>query len=90
MPVSVKTRIGVTRANPEEWIAFLLSQGLSALTIHGRTVSQQSNGEADWSSVALAVRLRDQAGLPRVSSETETCAPRRFSTRDWRKRGRTG
>ncbi len=64
MPVSVKTRIGVTRANPEEWIAFLLSQGLSALTIHGRTVSQQSNGEADWSSVSLAVRLRDQAGAP--------------------------
>ncbi|MGA2763035.1 MAG: tRNA-dihydrouridine synthase [Spirochaetia bacterium] len=64
LPLSVKTRIGVTRPRAEEWLGFLLSQGLSALTIHGRTVAQQSEGEADWSAVALAVRLRDAAGLP--------------------------
>jgi tRNA-dihydrouridine synthase len=64
LPVSVKTRIGVARPNAEEWLGFLLAQGISALTIHGRTVTQQSEGEADWDTVALAVRLRDQAGLP--------------------------
>jgi len=64
LPVSVKTRIGVTRPNPEQWLGFLLSQGLSALTVHGRTVSQQSEGEADWSAIALAVRLRDSQGAP--------------------------
>jgi tRNA-dihydrouridine synthase len=64
LPVSVKTRIGVTRSNAEQWLGFLLAQGISALTIHGRTVAQQSEGEADWDTVTLAVRLRDQAGLP--------------------------
>jgi tRNA-dihydrouridine synthase len=64
LPVSVKTRIGVSSPRAEEWLGFLLAQGLAALTVHGRTVAQQSDGEADWSAVALAVRLRDAAGLP--------------------------
>jgi len=63
LPVSVKTRIGISASRAEEWLGFLLAQGLAALTVHGRTVSQQSDGEADWSTVALAVRLRDEAGL---------------------------
>jgi tRNA-dihydrouridine synthase len=63
LPVSVKTRIGVTEPRAEQWIGHLLGQGLDALTVHGRTVSQQSDGEADWTAVSLAVRIRDQAGL---------------------------
>jgi tRNA-dihydrouridine synthase len=63
LPVSVKTRIGVSMAKAEEWLGFLLAQGISALTVHGRTVAQQSEGEADWNTVTLAVRMRDQAGL---------------------------
>jgi tRNA-dihydrouridine synthase len=63
LPVSVKTRIGISSPTSEEWIGFLLAQGICALTIHGRTVAQQSKGEADWSAVSLAVRMRDQAGL---------------------------
>ncbi len=66
LPVSVKTRIGVSAARAEDWLGFLLAQGLSALTVHGRTVSQQSDGQADWGAVALAVRLRDAAGLPTI------------------------
>ncbi|MFI5367960.1 MAG: tRNA dihydrouridine synthase [Spirochaetia bacterium] len=64
LPVSVKTRIGIVRSKAEEWLGFLLAQGISALTVHGRTVAQQSDGEADWSTVALAVSLRDHAGVP--------------------------
>ena len=64
LPVSVKTRIGVSVPRAEEWLGFLLAQGLAALTVHGRTVSQQSDGEANWSAVGLAVRLRNEAGLP--------------------------
>ena len=64
LPVSVKTRIGIVRSKAEEWLGFLLAQGISALTVHGRTVAQQSDGEADWSTVTLAVHLRNQAGLP--------------------------
>jgi tRNA-dihydrouridine synthase len=60
LPVSVKTRIGVTESRAEEWLGFLLAQGIAALTVHGRTVVQQSEGFADWDAVALAVRLRDE------------------------------
>jgi len=60
LPVSVKTRIGISASRAEEWLGFLLAQGISALTVHGRTVAQQSEGVADWGSVALAVRTRDQ------------------------------
>lgn len=64
LPVSVKTRIGVSSSSAEEWLGFLLAQGIAALTVHGRTVDQQSEGAADWGAIALAVRLRDAAGLP--------------------------
>ncbi len=65
LPVSVKTRLGVSTARgAEEWIGFLLGQGLAALTVHGRTVAQQSEGSADWSAIGMAARLRDAAGLP--------------------------
>jgi tRNA-dihydrouridine synthase len=61
LPVSVKTRIGVAGSRAEEWLGFLLAQGIAALTVHGRTVVQQSDGTADWNAVALAVRLRDDS-----------------------------
>lgn len=63
LPVSVKTRIGFASSQADEWLGFLLAQGLAALTVHGRTVTQQSNGEADWGAVALAARLRSSSGL---------------------------
>jgi tRNA-dihydrouridine synthase len=63
LPVSVKTRIGLAEPAAEEWLGFLLAQGLAALTVHGRTISQQSEGQADWSAVSLAVAMRNQAGL---------------------------
>ena len=65
LPVSVKTRLGVTTARGAEgWLGFLLDQGIAALTVHGRTVAQQSEGAADWSGISMAVRLRDERGLP--------------------------
>ena len=63
LPVSVKTRIGYGTPKVEEWLGYLLQQGVSVLTVHGRTVSQQSQGEADWGAVARAVQLRDRLGL---------------------------
>lgn len=59
-PVSVKTRIGWSKPETEEWCGHLLRQDLAALTIHGRTVKQKSEGSADWKEIAKAVRLRDQ------------------------------
>ena len=63
LPVSVKTRIGIRSSSAEPWLGFLLEQGIAALTVHGRTVAQQSEGEADWSTVSTAVRLRNAMGL---------------------------
>jgi nifR3 family TIM-barrel protein len=82
LAVSVKTRIGVVKPKPEEWLGFLLSQGISALTVHGRTVSQQSEGEADWNAMSLAVRLRDQAGVPtRIIGNGDVRTPQAFRQR---------
>jgi tRNA-dihydrouridine synthase len=82
LPVSVKTRIGVTRPLAEEWLSFLLAQSLSALTIHGRTVSQQSEGEADWTAVSLAAHLRNQAGVPtRIVGNGDVRTPGMFHQR---------
>jgi tRNA-dihydrouridine synthase len=47
----------------KEWIGELLETQPAALTIHGRTQKQMSDGKANWSEIAKAARLRDQLGL---------------------------
>ena len=59
-PVSVKTRIGWSQPETELWCGHLLNQGLAALTVHGRTVKQKSEGWADWEEIAKVSALRDQ------------------------------
>ena len=82
LPVSVKTRIGIRKPRAEEWLGFLLAQGISALTVHGRTIAQQSEGQADWTAVALAARLRDEAGLPtRIVGNGDVRTPQMFFQR---------
>lgn len=63
LPVSVKTRIGLKSVATEEWIGHVLETQPAALTIHGRTQKQMSDGLADWSEIAKAARLRDRLGL---------------------------
>jgi tRNA-dihydrouridine synthase len=58
-PVSVKTRIGWSQPETEAWCGHLLHQGLAALTVHGRTVKQKSEGWADWAEIQKVVALRD-------------------------------
>lgn len=60
LPVSVKTRIGWAHPETEAWCGHLLSQDLAALTVHGRTVKQKSEGSADWSQIARVVALRSE------------------------------
>ena len=59
LPVSVKTRIGISRIATEEWIGFLLGFGLDALTVHGRTADDMSEVPCRWSEIGKAVALRD-------------------------------
>lgn len=60
IPVSVKTRIGIKTIVTEEWIGMLLKQGLTALTVHGRTVAEQSAVPAHWDEIGKAVRMRNE------------------------------
>jgi len=57
LPVSVKTRIGTKKIITEEWISFLLTQNLAALTIHGRTAAEMSLVPAHWDEIAKATKL---------------------------------
>lgn len=65
LPVSVKTRIGYSTRQTEEWIGFLLHQDITALTVHARTKKEMSKVPAHWEEVAKAVQLRD-AVAPRT------------------------
>ncbi len=60
LPVSVKTRIGFSKIQTEEWIGFLLQQDIAALTVHGRTAAEMSEVPAHWDEIAKAVKVRDQ------------------------------
>lgn len=62
IPVSVKTRIGLSKVVTEEWISHMLDTNPAVITVHGRIQKQQSEGEADWDEVAKAVKLRNDRG----------------------------
>ncbi|MGH7825531.1 MAG: tRNA dihydrouridine synthase [Candidatus Binatia bacterium] len=57
IPVSVKTRIGYDKVVVDEWIGTLLEEGLSVISVHGRTLKQGYKGDADWGAVARAADL---------------------------------
>ncbi len=62
LPVSVKTRCGVTEWVTEWWAETLLNQDLAALTIHGRIAAEMSHFPARWEEIAKVVALRDRLG----------------------------
>jgi tRNA-dihydrouridine synthase len=59
LPVSVKTRIGISSIEIDEWISFLLKQDLAALTIHLRTAEELSKVPAHWELMPKIISLRD-------------------------------
>jgi len=62
IPLSVKTRLGYDRIIVEEWLSTLLQEGLSAVSLHGRTLAQGYKGQADWQAIARAVDLGRGSG----------------------------
>ena len=60
IPVSVKTRIGFEKIETEKWAGFLLSQDLQALTIHGRTVKEESKVPCHWDEIGKVVTINNQ------------------------------
>lgn len=60
LPVSVKTRIGYNSVDIAGWIGHLLEQDVVALTIHLRTVKEQSKVPAHWELMRDIVAMRDK------------------------------
>ncbi|RKD90688.1 tRNA dihydrouridine synthase [Mangrovibacterium diazotrophicum] len=60
LPVSVKTRTGIKKHDTDRWIRQVIETKPAAITLHGRTQKQQSDGLADWTEIAKAARLRDE------------------------------
>lgn len=59
LPVSVKTRIGVSELNLPWFLQFckdMENAGAQLLTIHGRTAKQMYTGNADWEPIYTAKR----------------------------------
>ena len=59
-PVSVKTRLGFNSIQTEEWLGFLLSLNLDALTIHLRTKKELSEVKPHWQELKKIIILRDK------------------------------
>ena len=62
LPVSVKTRLGYNENSIESWLRVLLSEDLSAITIHGRTKKEKSKVPANWEEIKRAVDIRNELG----------------------------
>ncbi|HUC94684.1 MAG TPA: tRNA-dihydrouridine synthase [Candidatus Saccharimonadales bacterium] len=60
LPVSVKTRLGKNENIAKDWASFLLKQGISALTVHGRIAKQMSKGEANWVEIGKIVEIKNE------------------------------
>lgn len=66
IPVSVKTRVGFSKVETEEWCGLLLEQNLDALTIHGRVAKHLSKYPADWSEIKKVVEMRNTQKLSTI------------------------
>ncbi len=60
MPVSIKTRIGYSKDQIDEWIPVLLEEDIAALTIHLRTRKEMSDVAAHWDCMTKIVALRNR------------------------------
>lgn len=60
IPVSVKTRLGYNSIQTEDWLGFLLSCDLDALTIHLRTKKELSNVPVHWQELKKIITLRNK------------------------------
>lgn len=60
LPVSVKTRIGWSRDELEEWLPKLLEAEPALITIHARTRKELSLVPARWQHVKRAVEIRNE------------------------------
>lgn len=60
--LSVKTRTGKSIPITKDWISFLASLPLDAITLHGRTLKQGYAGIADWNEIAEGAKIVKNEG----------------------------
>ena len=60
LPVSIKTRTGLSTHITESWIPHLLETKPAAITLHCRTQKMQSDFPAEWNEISKASKLRDE------------------------------
>ncbi|HAM96827.1 TPA: dihydrouridine synthase [Patescibacteria group bacterium] len=60
IPVSVKTRLGYSIVDTENWIGLLLNQGLDMLTVHGRIAKDSYAIPSRWDEIQKVVKMRDE------------------------------
>lgn len=72
VPVSVKTRIGYSEVQVEQWIPKLLEVQPASIAVHGRTLKQMYQGEADWQALSMVGEIitgynSQQKGIEKVN-----------------------
>ena len=60
LPISVKTRVGLSKVVTEEWINTLIEAKPDAIIIHGRIQKDMSENKADWTEIKKGLDLRNQ------------------------------
>ena len=64
LPVSIKTRIGVSSVSEmEDWIEALCEVKPANISLHGRTLKQLYQGSADWEAIGRAAEIVHKNGL---------------------------
>ncbi len=58
--LSIKTRLACNQDLTKEWLSFLLSQKINALTLHARTAQELSKVPANWDEIGNAVQLKNK------------------------------
>jgi tRNA-dihydrouridine synthase B len=62
LPVSLKTRLGVSEVIVEAWMAHVMEVEPAMITLHGRTLKQLYQGEADWEAIGRAAAVVHSLG----------------------------
>ena len=60
--VGVKTRLGYDSDISEEWVSFLSERNIDVISLHGRTLKQMYQGQADWDAVSKSAKIAHDAG----------------------------
>jgi len=60
LSLSIKTRLDNDQILTEEWISFLLSKKINALTLHARTAKDLSKVPTNWDEIGKAVELKNK------------------------------